>query len=119
MRRKFSKRKKNRFFPLSLSLSSLSIASRFPPSSFFSLSTFAFHFKAAMNLSGNAVTSKYSAELIENAAKLVRAGRGILAADESTGTIGKRVSFLFFDKFRHGPLRLKECRDLEFACISV
>ena len=50
-----------------------------------------------MNLSGNAATSKYSAELIENAAKLVRAGRGILAADESTGTIGKRVSFFFFD----------------------
>lgn len=52
-----------------------------------------------MNLSGNAATSKYSAELIENAAKLVRAGRGILAADESTGTIGKRVSsfFCFFD----------------------
>ena len=52
-----------------------------------------------MNLSGNAATSKFSAELIENAAKLVRAGRGILAADESTGTIGKRVSMVLF---RHG-----------------
>jgi len=47
------------------------------------------------NLQGNAATGKYTAELIENAAKLVREGRGILAADESTGTIGKRVSFEF------------------------
>jgi fructose-bisphosphate aldolase class I len=32
----------------------------------------------------------YAAELCENAKKIVAAGKGILAADESTGTIGKR-----------------------------
>lgn len=34
----------------------------------------------------------YKAELIENAKKIVRPGFGILAADESTGTIGNRFS---------------------------
>ena len=34
----------------------------------------------------------YKAELIENAKKIVRPGYGILAADESTGTIGSRFS---------------------------
>jgi fructose-bisphosphate aldolase class I len=32
----------------------------------------------------------FKEELIENAKKIVRPGHGILAADESTGTIGKR-----------------------------
>ena len=32
----------------------------------------------------------YKEELIENARKIVRPGYGILAADESTGTIGTR-----------------------------
>ncbi|KAF5203900.1 Fructose-bisphosphate aldolase [Thalictrum thalictroides] len=35
---------------------------------------------------------KYAAELITNAAYIGTPGRGILAADESTGTIGKRLS---------------------------
>jgi len=35
-------------------------------------------------------TSKYASELIENAAKLSAPGKGLLAADESTGTIAKR-----------------------------
>lgn len=52
-----------------------------------------------MQMQGNAATSKYTAELIENAAKLVKEGRGILAADESTGTIGKRVSSFFLSFF--------------------
>lgn len=76
-----------------------------------------------MNLSGNAATSKYSAELIENAAKLVRAGRGILAADESTGTIGKRVRcFLLVvvvGFFSTRPLRFKERFDIDNAYISA
>jgi fructose-bisphosphate aldolase class I len=33
---------------------------------------------------------KYKAELIETAKAIVASGKGILAADESTGTIGKR-----------------------------
>ncbi len=42
--------------------------------------------------SGNAYGGKYASELIENAARIIAPGKGILAADESTGTIGKRVS---------------------------
>jgi fructose-bisphosphate aldolase class I len=34
----------------------------------------------------------FAAELVENAAKIASTGRGILAADESTGTIGKRFA---------------------------
>ena len=33
---------------------------------------------------------KFKEELCKNAAQIVRPGYGILAADESTGTIGKR-----------------------------
>ena len=42
-------------------------------------------------MSGSAYSGKYGAELIETAARITAAGKGILAADESTGTIGKRV----------------------------
>ena len=34
----------------------------------------------------------YAAELVENARAIVTAGKGILAADESTGTIGSRFA---------------------------
>lgn len=34
----------------------------------------------------------YAAELVENAKRIASPGKGILAADESTGTIGKRFS---------------------------
>ena len=43
------------------------------------------------SMQGNAHLPKHAAELIANARKLVAPGKGILAADESTGTIGKRV----------------------------
>jgi fructose-bisphosphate aldolase class I len=33
----------------------------------------------------------FKAELIENARKIATPGKGILAADESTGTMGKRL----------------------------
>ncbi len=46
----------------------------------------------ASSTSGNAYGGKYAAELIETAARIIAPGKGILAADESTGTIGKRVS---------------------------
>ena len=45
----------------------------------------------AASMQGNAYLPKYAAELVANAKKLVTPGKGILAADESTGTIGKRV----------------------------
>lgn len=44
--------------------------------------------------SGNAYGGKYASELIETAARIIAPGKGILAADESTGTIGKRVRLL-------------------------
>ena len=42
-------------------------------------------------LCGNAALSNYADELVETAKKIIAPGKGILAADESTGTIGKRV----------------------------
>eukprot|EP01036_Dinobryon_divergens_P020882 gene20882-28654_t len=38
------------------------------------------------------MSSKYAAELIETAKGIAAAGKGILAADESTGTIGQRFA---------------------------
>lgn len=54
---------------------------------------------------GNAAPFKYAEELMATAKAIAAPGRGILAADESTGTIGKRVSpicqgFVFIDEFR-------------------
>ena len=43
-------------------------------------------------MSGSTYSGKYGAEVIETAAKITAPGKGILAADESTGTIGKRVN---------------------------
>jgi hypothetical protein len=45
---------------------------------------------------GNAFLGKYGAELIQTANALVAEGKGILAADESTGTVGKRVCFHYY-----------------------
>ncbi len=36
--------------------------------------------------------SSFAAELVENARRIAATGKGILAADESTGTIGKRFA---------------------------
>lgn len=44
-------------------------------------------------MQGNSVAGKYAAELVANAKKIVATGKGILAADESTATIGRRVSY--------------------------
>ena len=45
----------------------------------------------ASQTSGSAYAGRYAKELIETAQHIVAPGKGILAADESTGTIGKRV----------------------------
>ena len=42
-------------------------------------------------MEGNAFAGRYSKELMATAKSLASAGKGILAADESTGTVGKRV----------------------------
>lgn len=44
---------------------------------------------------GNTFKNKYADELIATAKAIVADGKGILAADESTGTIGKRVRICF------------------------
>lgn len=45
-----------------------------------------------MAVLGNTFENKYAAELIANAKAIAAPGKGILAADESTGTIGKRLA---------------------------
>lgn len=44
---------------------------------------------------GNTWKNQYAEELVQTAKALVAPGKGILAADESTSTIGKRVSVGF------------------------
>ena len=46
---------------------------------------------------GNAMPNKYAEELVQTARAIVAPGKGILAADESTGTVGKRVRVLLAD----------------------
>jgi hypothetical protein len=52
------------------------------------------------------MTSPYAAELIQNAKAIGAVGKGILAADESTGTIGQRFAgiktyFMFLSLYIH------------------
>lgn len=42
-------------------------------------------------MDGYSVAGKYADELRKTAKALVKSGKGILAADESSGTVGKRV----------------------------
>ena len=53
-------------------------------------------------MSASSYSGRYGAELIETAARITAPGKGILAADESTGTIGKRVNFLS-NRQKRGP----------------
>ena len=64
----------------------------------------------------NTPYSKYKDELIENAQKIVTPGKGILAADESTGTIGKR-----FDKINleNNEENRREYRELLFTSEGI
>lgn len=61
-------------------------------------------------------TLKYKDELIANAQKIVTPGKGILAADESTGTIGKR-----FDKINleNNEENRREYRELLFTSEGI
>ncbi len=60
--------------------------------------------------------NKYKDELIANANKIVTPGKGILAADESTGTIGKR-----FDKIKieNNDEHRREYRELLFTSEGI
>ncbi|KAK4757713.1 hypothetical protein SAY87_019014 [Trapa incisa] len=52
--------------------------------------------------------SKYEDELIANAAYIGTPGKGILAADESTGTIGKRLSSINVENVEENRRSLRE-----------
>ncbi|XP_077235861.1 fructose-bisphosphate aldolase 1, cytoplasmic-like [Tasmannia lanceolata] len=56
----------------------------------------------------SAYCGKYSDELIANAAYIGTPGRGILAADESTGTIGKRLSSINVENVESNRRALRE-----------
>ncbi|GMI96642.1 fructose-bisphosphate aldolase 6 [Hibiscus trionum] len=53
-------------------------------------------------------TSKYADELAKNAAYIGTPGKGILAADESTGTIGKRLSSINVENIEENRRALRE-----------
>lgn len=77
-------------------------------SNFFTLllqsSTFNPHFHSKMS----AFKSKYQDELIANAAYIATPGKGILAADESTGTIGKRLASINVENVESNRRALRE-----------
>jgi hypothetical protein len=56
-----------------------------------------FHFLYQSFLGIMASCGQFAAELIENARAIASAGKGILAADESTGTIGQRFTSIKVD----------------------
>jgi fructose-bisphosphate aldolase class I len=57
---------------------------------------------------GSAYCGKYAEELIKNAAYIGTPGKGILAADESTGTIGKRLSSINVENVEENRRALRE-----------
>ena len=52
--------------------------------------------------------NKYAAELIATAKKIASPGKGILAADESTGTIGKRFKNINVENNRENRRRYRQ-----------
>ncbi|KAJ9672556.1 hypothetical protein PVL29_025964 [Vitis rotundifolia] len=56
----------------------------------------------------SAFVGKYADELIKNAKYIATPGKGILAADESTGTIGKRLSSIKVDNNEPNRQALRE-----------
>lgn len=55
-----------------------------------------------------AAPEKFRAELAKNAQAIVAAGKGILAADESTGTIGKRFAPIAVENTEENRRRYRE-----------
>lgn len=56
----------------------------------------------------SAVVGKYAEELVKTAQAIVAPGKGILAADESTGTIGKRLSSINVENTESNRRDLRE-----------
>jgi fructose-bisphosphate aldolase class I len=61
-------------------------------------------------------TKDFRQELAENARKIVAAGKGILAADESTGTIGKRFEGI---KVENTEENRRKYRELLFTAEGI
>ncbi|GAQ84076.1 fructose-bisphosphate aldolase [Klebsormidium nitens] len=59
-------------------------------------------------LSGSAYAGKYAEELVKNAKAIATPGKGILAADESTGTIGKRLASIKCENTENNRRILRE-----------
>ena len=55
---------------------------------------------------------KYADELQETAKTLVRPGRGLLACDESTGTVGSRLESIGMENIEENR------RDVSFSCLN-
>ncbi|XP_064976249.1 fructose-bisphosphate aldolase 1, cytoplasmic-like [Musa acuminata AAA Group] len=69
----------------------------------------------------SAYCGKYHDELIKNAAYIGTPGRGILAADESTGTIGKRLASINVENVEANRRALREllfCTPGALQCLS-
>lgn len=60
------------------------------------------------SLSGYSFYGKYAEELVETANYIATPGKGILAADESTGTIGKRLSSINVENVEANRRALRE-----------
>jgi fructose-bisphosphate aldolase class I len=56
----------------------------------------------------SAYTGKYAQELIATAKYISTPGKGILAADESTGTIGKRLASIKVENVESNRQALRE-----------
>ncbi|KAK2640064.1 hypothetical protein Ddye_027859 [Dipteronia dyeriana] len=56
----------------------------------------------------SAFVGKYAEELIQNAKYIATPGKGILAADESTGTIGKRLASINVENIESNRQSLRE-----------
>jgi len=67
-------------------------------------------------MSNCAAPEKYRAELIQTAQAIASTGKGILAADESTGTIGSRFSKI---KVENTEENRRAYRELLFTCDEV
>ncbi|KAJ1695941.1 hypothetical protein LUZ63_012639 [Rhynchospora breviuscula] len=82
----------------------LSISSPISQILLFYLFYLSLHFSTAMS----AYRGKYADELAKNAAYIGSPGKGILAADESTGTIGKRLTSINVENNEENRRALRE-----------
>jgi len=67
-------------------------------------------------MSNSSAPEKYRAELVQTAQAIAAPGKGILAADESTGTIGTRFQKI---KVENTEENRRAYRELLFTCDEV